>query len=63
MSGPKLTRGRSGSYVLDETGGRVASARAVELDELWHLLVASGMSEEQADMAILTEESDEVLGV
>jgi hypothetical protein len=25
--------------------------------------VASGMSEEQADMAILTEESDEVLGV
>jgi hypothetical protein len=30
---------------------------------MWHLLVASGMSEEQADMAILTEESDEVLGV
>ena len=63
MSGPKLTRERSGWFVLDETGGRVASARAKELDELWHLLVASGMSEEQADMAILTEESDEVLGV
>ena len=63
MSGPKLTSARSGSYVLDETGGRVASARAVELDELWHLLVASGMSEEQADMAILTEESDEFLAV